>query len=122
MAPHGVDVLDARRKLPVTRVLRLPLGGNDLRFVLEAVPAAAPPAAVALPVVTEPPGATVTVDGQAVKGTTPLTVSIDPAREHRLAVRLEGHAPQEVRVAAGATAPVRLALEALGPDAGKPVG
>jgi len=99
-----------------TRVLRLPLGGNDLRFVLEAVPAVAPPAAVALPVVTEPPGATVTVDGQAVKGTTPLTVSIDPAREHRLAVRLEGHAPQEVRVAAGGTAPVRLTLEALGPQ------
>jgi predicted Ser/Thr protein kinase len=99
-----------------TRVLRLPPGGNDLRFVLEAVPVTASAGAIALPVVTEPPGATVTVDGEAVKGTTPLTVSIDPAREHRVAVRLEGHAPQEVRVAAGGTAPVRLTLEVLGPQ------
>src|SRR5204863_211899 len=53
---------------------------------------------------------------EAVKGTTPLTVSIDPAREHRITVRLEGHAPQEVRVAAGAAAaPVRLTLDAAGP-------
>ena len=99
-----------------TRVLRLPLDGNELRFVMEAVPPLAAVTMVALPVVTEPPGAAVTVDGQAVKGATPLTVSVDPAREHRIAVRLDGHAPQEVRVAAGATAtPVRLTLDPLGP-------
>jgi hypothetical protein len=98
-----------------TRVLRLPLGASDLRFVLEALPAVT--STVALPVVTEPPGASVTVDGQAVKGTTPLTVTVDPAREHQIAVRLEGHAPQEVRVAAGAAAtPVRIVLDALGPQ------
>jgi predicted Ser/Thr protein kinase len=98
-----------------TRVLRLPLGASDLRFVLEALPTVT--STVALPVVTEPPGASVTVDGQAVKGTTPLTVSVDPAREHQIAVRLEGHAPQEVRVAAGAAAnPVRVVLDALGPQ------
>ena len=97
-----------------TRVLRLPLGLSDVRFDLEALPIAAP--AVALPVVTDPAGASVTVDGEAVKGTTPLTLSIDPAREHRITVRLEGHAPQEVRVAAGAAAaPVRLTLDAAGP-------
>ncbi|HYU42586.1 MAG TPA: serine/threonine-protein kinase [Vicinamibacteria bacterium] len=97
-----------------TRVLRLPLGLSEVRFTLEALPIAA--TAVALPVVTDPAGASVTVDSEAVKGTTPLTVSIDPAREHRIMVRLEGHAPQEVRVAAGAaTAPVRLTLEAAGP-------
>jgi predicted Ser/Thr protein kinase len=100
-----------------TRVLRLPLTG-DVRFAMEAVPAAATAtttAAVALPVVTDPAGASVTVDGELVKGTTPLTVSVDPAREHRVAVRLEGHAPQEVRVAAGAPSPVRLTLDVLGP-------
>jgi hypothetical protein len=59
----------------------------------------------------------VIVDGEPVKGTTPLTVSVDPGREHRVAVRLEGHAPQEIRVAAGAAAtPVRLLLEATGPQ------
>src|SRR6185436_4464778 len=57
-----------------TRVLRLPLDGNELRFVMEAVPPLAAVTMVALPVVTEPPGASVTVDGQAVKGATPLTV------------------------------------------------
>jgi hypothetical protein len=93
-----------------TRVLRLPLGASDLRFVMEALPVVVT-STVALPSVTEPPGATVTVDGQAVKGTTPLTVSVDPAREHRIAVRLEGHAPREVGVAAGASAaPVRFTL------------
>jgi serine/threonine protein kinase len=99
-----------------TRVLRLPLGASDLRFVMEPMPVVVT-STVALPIVTEPPGASVTVDGQAVKGTTPLTVSVDPAREHRIAVRLEGHAPQEVGVAAGAAAaPVRFTLDALGPQ------
>jgi hypothetical protein len=99
-----------------TRVLRLPLGASDLRFVLERVPSVVT-STVALPIVTEPPGASVTVDGQPVKGTTPLSVSVDPAREHRIAVRLEGHAPQEVGVAAGAAAaPVRFTLDALGPQ------
>jgi predicted Ser/Thr protein kinase len=98
-----------------TRVLRLPVGG-DVRFLMEALPAVVTPtAAVALPVVTDPAGASVTVDGEPVKGTTPLTVSVDPGREHRVAVRLDGHAPQEVRVAAGAAGPVRLSLDPLGP-------
>src|SRR5258706_362052 len=104
-----------------TRVLRLPLGASDLRFVMEALPVVVT-STVALPIVTEPPGAAVTVDGQAVKGTTPLTVSVDPAREHRIAVRLEGHAPQEASVAAGAAAaPVRFTLDALGPQGRVPV-
>jgi predicted Ser/Thr protein kinase len=97
-----------------SRVLRLPLGGAELRFALEPVPVTA---AVSVPVVTDPPGATVTVDGEAVKGTTPVTVSLDPTREHLIAVRLEGHAPQDVRIAArAAPAEVRLTLEAAGPQ------
>jgi hypothetical protein len=43
-------------------------------------------------------------------------VSVDPTREHHIAVRLDGHAPQEIRVAAGAAAtPVRVTLDPLGP-------
>jgi protein kinase-like protein/PEGA domain-containing protein len=96
-----------------SRVLHLPLSSPEVRVVLESLPAAL----VSLPVVTEPPGAAVTLDGEAVKGVTPVTVSIDPAHEHRIGVRLDGHAPQEVRVAAGAApAPVRLVLEAAGPQ------
>jgi serine/threonine protein kinase len=103
-----------------SRVLRLPLAGTDLRFALEPVPVMA---AVSLPIVTEPAGASVTVDGEAVKGATPVTVSLDPAREHRIAVRLDGHAPQEVRIAAGAApAEVRLTLEPAGPQGRAAVG
>jgi PEGA domain-containing protein len=67
-------------------------------------------------VLTDPAGASVTVDGEAVKGTTPVTVSLDPAREHHIAVRLDGHAPQEVHIAAGAApAELRLTLETAEP-------
>ena len=64
----------------VSRVLRLPLDGAELRFTLEPVPVMS---ALSLPIVTEPAGASVTVDGAAIAGTTPLTVSIDPGQEHR---------------------------------------
>jgi serine/threonine protein kinase len=105
LAFHKPDFREA------SRVLRLPLSGEEVRVVLDPLPAAL----VSLPVVTEPPGAVVMLDGEAVEGVTPVTVSIDPAHEHRIGVRLDGHTPQEVRVAAGtAPAPVRLRLEAAG--------
>ncbi len=63
-----------------------------------------PPAPVVGHVVVEtvPPGATVEVDG-AVRGTTPVTLSLEPG-DYRLAVRLAGYRPVEegVTVAAGA--------------------
>ena len=93
----------------VSRVLRLPLDGTELRFTLEPVPVMS---SLSLPIVSEPAGASVTLDGEAVAGTTPLTVSVDPGQEHRIGFRLEGHAPQEIRVAAGSSpAEVRTALE-----------
>jgi serine/threonine protein kinase len=98
----------------VSRVLRLPLDGTELRFTLEPVPVMT---SLSLPIVSEPAGASVTVDGEAVAGTTPLTVSIDPGQDHRIGFRLEGHAPQEVRVAAGsAPTEVRTTLERTGPQ------
>jgi hypothetical protein len=79
-----------------TRVLRLPLGASDLRFVMEALPRGHVHHRLARRH-RAAGGRTVTVDGQAVKGTTPLTVSVDPAREHRIAVRLEGTRPRSER-------------------------
>ena len=65
----------------------------------------------ALPVRTQPPGATVTLDGAAVAGTTPV--------EHKVALTLEGHTPVEVRVKPG-TSPAALdvTLEKLAPPGG----
>jgi serine/threonine protein kinase len=108
-----------------SRTLRLPVAGGEVRVALEPAAATAkgsltstvsPVVTIAIPVSTDPPGAAVTVDGTAVAGVTPLTVNVDPAREHRIAVRLDGHAAQEVRLEAGAIArDVRLALEPSGP-------
>jgi hypothetical protein len=43
----------------------------------------------------------VSVDGARLPGATPLTLSLDPSREHRVSVSLEGYSPQEVRTEAG---------------------
>ena len=66
-----------------------------------------PPAAVAGQVVVEtvPVGATVEVDG-AVRGTTPVTLTLEVG-DHRLAVRLEGYRPVEEGVAVAAAGEVR---------------
>ena len=73
-------------------------------------------AAPASPVRTQPPGATVTVDGAAVAGTTPLEVALDPAREHRVARALDGHAAAGgPRRGGRGPRPVDVTLEALAP-------
>jgi hypothetical protein len=78
---------------------------------------------VSLLVVSEPAGATVSVDGVAVPGVTPLTITIDPAREHRVSARLDGYGVAEVKVPAGAgTRELRLALEPSGPPGRVRVG
>jgi len=66
-----------------------------------------PPAPVVGQVVVEttPAGATVEVDG-AVRGTTPVTLSLKPG-EYRLAVRLAGYRPVEEAVAVAAEAKVQ---------------
>jgi serine/threonine protein kinase len=78
-----------------------------------------PPATAAVvPVITEPPGATVSLDGQPVPGATPLDLTLDPRRPHRVRVSLQGYASQDVALEAGRTEELRLRLEAAGPPAG----
>ena len=72
-------------------------------------------AKVIVPVITDPPGATVTLDGLKVKGTTPLDVTIDSSSTHLLVVSLEGYASPETVLAAGKPqSEVRLRLEPAG--------
>jgi predicted Ser/Thr protein kinase len=83
-----------------------------------APPIAVPPpaAAVRLLVVSDPPGGTVTVDGRPAEGVTPLEVSLEPGREHRLQVQREDHTPQDVPLGADHwPAEVRVVLEPAGP-------
>jgi serine/threonine protein kinase len=76
----------------------------------------APRAGVTLSVVSDPRGAAVSVDGETVRGTTPLTVSIDPGQDHRIVVWRDGYASQELRTAAGrAPAELRVTLQSLSP-------
>jgi hypothetical protein len=88
----------------------------DLPFAGEAVSVTLQVAVAAVPVTTEPAGAAVALDGQRVPGATPLEVTLDPAREHRLTLSMEGYLTQEVRVPAGQRpADLRVRLEPLAP-------
>jgi hypothetical protein len=93
-----------------TRTVHLPLpSGEAVSVTLQAE-------ARLVPVRTQPPGAAVSVDGSRLAGVTPVEVSLDPASEHRVAVSLDGHVGQEVRVEKGASpAPIDLVLEKLAP-------
>jgi serine/threonine protein kinase len=83
-----------------------------------APPSTAPAAVaeVSLAVVSDPRGAAVSVDGRTVRGTTPLTVALDPGVDHRIVVWRDGYASQELRTAAGRVPPeVRVVLVSLSP-------
>ena len=81
-----------------------------------AAPATAPPTRVRLAVSSEPRGATVTLDGAAVPGRTPLDLELSPATAHRLVVSLEGHESEERVIEAGnVPGEVRAVLKPLGP-------
>jgi hypothetical protein len=74
------------------------------------------PAEVAVSVVTDPAGARVTLDGAAADGITPLTLKVDPGREHRVKVALAGHAVREVEWASGSVpSELRVTLQPSGP-------
>jgi archaellum component FlaG (FlaF/FlaG flagellin family) len=92
------------------RTVRLPLpAGESVSLTLTAESAS-------LPVASDPPGATVTLDGQRVKGVTPLELTLDGAEPHVLAIALEGHTTQEARLVPGQMpAEVRVKLEPSGP-------
>ena len=70
------------------------------------------PAAGVLRVRTEPPGASITVDGN-FRGATPATVEVSPDRAHRVAVARAGYEPQErtVRLGRGAEQTLNITLE-----------
>jgi len=92
------------------RTVKLPLPAG------EAVSVALAAASVALPVMSDPPGAFVALDGQRLAGTTPIDVPFDPSLEHRLNIVLDGYAPQEVRLIPGQVpTDVRTKLEPVGP-------
>jgi hypothetical protein len=94
-----------------TRAVKLPLAAG------EAVSVTLQAAAGLVAVGTQPPGATVTVDGERVAGVTPLEVALDPKAGHRIGLSLEGHAGQELRVEAGAPpAALDVVLEKLAPS------
>jgi serine/threonine protein kinase len=83
---------------------------------IPAASTAVPVPEASLSIVSDPRGAAVSVDGQAVKGTTPLTVPVDPRADHRIVVWRDGYASQEVRVAAGRLPPeLRVSLSSLSP-------
>jgi serine/threonine protein kinase len=82
----------------------------------EAKVAPLQPSLPSLSLVSDPPGAQVSVDGKVVAGSTPLSLPLDPKSAHVLVVTREGFASREVRVAAGALPPeVKVSLEASAP-------
>jgi hypothetical protein len=94
-----------------TRTVRLPLPAGG------AVSVALQVALRPLPVRTEPPGATVTVDGEQVAGATPLELALDPGTDHRVVASLEGYAPREAQVEKGASPEsLDLVLEKIAPE------
>jgi len=92
------------------RTLTLPLR-QDEELVLDLAASEA-----RLPVITDPAGAAVSLDGRRLAGTTPLDLTLDPTAEHRLAFSLDGHRPKQMVLAPGELpAEVRVALEPAGP-------
>ena len=55
------------------------------------LPAAEPP--LAFTVVSYPPGARVTFDGEVLDGVTPVEIAVDPANKHSVAIDLQGYEP-----------------------------
>ncbi len=113
---HSVTVrIDGReRVLP----LELSAGAQVSQYLEMPVPQTPASAVGRISVVTDPPGARVSIDGQAL-GVSPLTVSVLTADEHRVSVRSDaGSAERVVAVERGATASVVFSL----PKTSAPVG
>jgi hypothetical protein len=93
-----------------SRNLSLPLADG------EVVSVALAPASRTVAVDSEPPGATVALDGGRLEGSTPLELEFDPAVPHRLAVSMEGYRTRELRIEPEAReSEVRVRLEPVGP-------
>jgi hypothetical protein len=93
------------------RIVRLPLAEG------EAVSVALLAATTTVPLKTEPPGASVSLDGEKLEAVTPVDLSLDPGTEHWLTIALEGHAPQDLRLKPGKVpSELFIKLEPAGPQ------
>lgn len=93
-----------------SRNVSLPLAGG------EAVSVVLAPASMTMAVKSDPPGATVALDGGRLEGLTPLAVELDPSVPHRLVISLEGYRARELRLDPRAfKSEVQVALEPSGP-------
>jgi predicted Ser/Thr protein kinase len=108
--------------LALAAALVLVVGGGKKELAKVGVPVPSEPRvtliaqSVGLPVASDPAGAAVTLDGQRVKGVTPLVLTLDPGQPHVLAIALEGHLTQETRLVPGQTpAEIKVRLEPSGP-------
>jgi predicted Ser/Thr protein kinase len=93
-----------------TRTVRLPLPAADVVSVTLQAEASA------VSVRSRPPGASVTVDGEPVAGTTPLELKLDTKAAHKITLALDGYERRELSVAAGESpSDLEVALEKLPP-------
>ena len=80
-----------------------------------------PPAPPSLPkvarlkLVTDPPGAGVTLDGKRLGAVTPVDVEVDPEKTHLVAFALDGYAPRRVTIPSGSPKDVNVTLSLAGP-------
>jgi serine/threonine protein kinase len=106
---------------PMEKVVRLSRQAPTKTISLVLPQAQARPGAIEI--VTEPPGASVVLDGKPQTGATPLTLSEVPSgMEHLVRVSLAGHQEEaaNVKVEAGVTASVKLTLKSLTPPEPEP--
>jgi hypothetical protein len=96
LPPEGLSLTFRKRGYrDAVQTLKLPLTADTpVHVVLERGP-------VRIRVVSDPPGASVSLDGTAVSGTTPLSVDIDQSKKHVLDVSREGYRTRSMTLAAG---------------------
>jgi len=94
-----------------TRKLMLPLKEG------EAVGVTLSAAAAHVSVSSDPPGASVALDGESLTGVTPMEVAFKPESEHRLTLSMNGYALQDLRLVPGQVgADLKVTLRPQGPE------
>jgi eukaryotic-like serine/threonine-protein kinase len=90
-----------------------PVHGQQEELRVELVAAQA-----SVQILSDPSGATVTLDGRRLSGVTPLSIAIPTGTPHRLRVTLDGFDPQEVEIPGERVEPqLRVVLRPVGPQA-----
>jgi len=103
LTPYTGELIHGRRRVTVSMKARKPWSRTIDVVAGQAVDI--PDVALAkadgiLEVVTNPPGAAVTVDGR-FRGEAPVKVAVTPDREHRITVMKAGYAPGKINARAG---------------------